>query len=192
MGILLSIGEMAVRLGVAVGTLRRWDREKRLCPKFRTVGGHRRYEPQDDVQGGKTVCYARVSCADQKDDLERQKSRLLDYVRTGHNPNVELIADLGSGMNYRKPGIKRLLTMILSGEVSKLVVENKDRLLRFGAELVFTICRLRGVEVIVIEASAKANFEVDLAKDVLEVITVFSSRLYGARAHRNKNLPQAC
>jgi predicted site-specific integrase-resolvase len=76
--------------------------------------------------------------------------------------------------------------MILTGEVTRLVVENKDRLLRFGADLVFWLCRRCGVEVVVIEADAIANFEVDLAKDVLEVITVFSSRLYGARAHRNK------
>jgi putative resolvase len=192
MGILLSIGEMAVHLGVAVGTLRRWDREGRLHPKLRTLGGHRRYACADENTGGKTVCYARVSCADQKDDLVRQKARLLIHAEAQKWANIELIADLGSGMNYRKVGLKRLLTMLLSGEVSRLVVENKDRLLRFGAELVFWICRLRGVEVVVIEAAAKADFEVDLAKDVLEVITVFSSRLYGARSHKRKTISVAC
>jgi len=186
MEILVSIGEMASRLGVAVGTLRRWDREGRLCPKQRTDGGHRRYAIGEGATGGKTVCYARVSCADQKDDLERQKVRLSAHAEACGWDEIEVIADLGSGMNCRKRGLQRMLTMIMLGEVSRLVVENKDRLLRFGAELVFLMCRLRGVEVVIIHADAKASFEADLASDVLEVITVFSSRLYGARSHRAK------
>ena len=191
MGVLLSIGEMAARLGVAVGTLRRWDREGRLRPKLRTIGGHRRYAADEEENNGRTVCYARVSSSDQKDDLERQKARLAAYAEASGWTNAEVIADLGSGMNYRKHGLRRLLTMVLTGEVNRLVIENKDRLLRFGADLVIWLCRKCGVEVVVIKDGAKAAFEVDLARDVLEIITVFSSRLYGARAHRNRAVANA-
>jgi len=69
-----------------------------------------------------------------------------------------------------------------------LAVVHKDRLLRFGAELVFAICEAKNVEVVIINQGEDTTFEEDLAKDVLEIITVFSARLYGARSHKNQKL----
>ena len=89
-------------------------------------------------------------------------------------------------MNFRKRGLLRLLDMILNKRISRLVLENKDRLLRFGAELVFRLCNAQGIEVIVIEDTPR-SFEANLARDVLEIITVFSSRLYGARSAKRRN-----
>ena len=89
----------------------------------------------------------------------------------------EVIADLGSGMNYNKKGLKRLLDEIIEGRVGRLVIAHKDRLLRFGAELIFAICEAKGVEVLIINKGVDTTFEEDLAKDVLEIITVFSARL---------------
>jgi predicted site-specific integrase-resolvase len=188
----MSIGEMAHRLGVAVVTLRRWEREGKLLPTTRTMGGHRRYgEPAATSENGVTILYARVSCSDQKDDLERQKARLKAHAERSGWDKCELIADLGSGLNFKKRGLLRLLDMLLRGNVSRLVVENKDRLLRFGAELVFRLCAARGVEVIIVDAPDKPTFEVDLARDVIEIITVFSAKLYGARSAKRRCVPGA-
>ena len=100
----------------------------------------------------------------------------------------EVVADLGSGMNYHKKGLKRLLTDVLDGRVGRLVLTHKDRLLRFGAELVFAICEAKNVEVVILNHGADTTFEEDLAKDVLEIITEFSARLYGSRSRKNQKL----
>jgi predicted site-specific integrase-resolvase len=91
-------------------------------------------------------------------------------------------------MNYHKKGLRRLLDEIVAGDVGRLVLTHKDRLLRFGAELVFALCEARNVEVVIINRGADTTFEEDLASDVLEIITVFSARLYGSRSHRNQKL----
>jgi predicted site-specific integrase-resolvase len=91
-------------------------------------------------------------------------------------------------MNYHKKGLKRVLEAIMEGEASRLVVTHKDRLLRFGAELVFAVCEAKEVEVVILNQGEDSTFEEDLAKDVLEIITVFSARLYGSRSRKNKRL----
>lgn len=133
------------------------------------------------------MAYARVSSHDQKNDLERQKQVLEIYcARQGWT--FELVSDLGSGMNYYKKGLNRLLDGILSGDIGRLVITHKDRLLRFGAELVFSLCEAKQVEVVILNQGEDTSFEEDLAKDVLEIITVFSARLYGSRSRKNQKL----
>ena len=110
---------------------------------------------------------------------------------TSHGWNHEVIQDLGSGMNYYKKGLKRLLDLILERKIRRLVLTHKDRLLRFGAELIFALCQARQIEVVIINQGEDVSFEEELAKDVLEIITVFSARLYGARSHKNKKLIEA-
>lgn len=95
------------------------------------------------------MAYARVSSHDQKDDLERQK-QVLEMYYASQGWMFEVISDLGSGMNYHKKGLRRLLNEVLKGEVGRLVVTHKDRLLRFGAELVFAICEAKEVEVVIL------------------------------------------
>ena len=193
---LISIGEAAELLGVSNTTLRRWEKSGRLVPE-RTAGNQRRYglsqiNPslvRDAEVARKTMAYARVSSHDQKDDLERQKQVLELYCAT-QGWQFEIISDLGSGMNYHKKGLKHLLEKILDGEVSRLVITHKDRLLRFGAELVFAICEAKHVEVVILNRGDDTSFEEDLAKDVLEIITVFSARLYGSRNRKNAKLLQ--
>lgn len=91
-------------------------------------------------------------------------------------------------MNYHKKGLKYLLNEILAGKIGRLVIVHKDRLLRFGAELVFAICGAKNVEVVILNQGEDTTFEEDLAKDVLEIITVFSARLYGSRSRKNQKL----
>jgi predicted site-specific integrase-resolvase len=91
-------------------------------------------------------------------------------------------------MNYYKKGLKQLLNLIMTGQIGRLVLTHKDRLLRFGSELVFSLCEVQGIEVVIINQGEEPSFEEELAKDVLEIITVFSARLYGSRSHKNKKL----
>lgn len=193
---LVPIHEAAEALGVSAQTLRRWEREGRLLPDERTAGGRRRYDlarlkPEKFRSQAeavrKTVAYARVSSHDQKDDLERQK-QVLELYCARQGWTFEVIADLGSGMNYHKKGLKKLLEAIIEGQVGRLVITHKDRLLRFGAELVFAICEAKNVEVVILNQGEDTTFEEDLAKDVLEIITVFSARLYGSRSRKNQKL----
>jgi putative resolvase len=190
---IVGISEAAEALGVAISTLRRWEASGKMVAEH-TVGGHRRYDlaklrPElfraAEAAQRKTIAYARVSSHDQKDDLERQKQGLELYcARQGWT--FEVVADLGSGMNDHKKGLKRLLTGILDDQIGRLVIAHKDRLLR--AELVFAICEAKKVEVVILNQGEDTTFEEDLAKDVLEIITVFSARLYGSRSHKNQKL----
>lgn len=191
----VGIGEASKALGVSIPTLRRWEQEGKITPE-RTAGGTRRYDlsllrPElfrtYQKENRKTVAYARVSSRDQKGDLERQK-QVLELYCSSQGWTYELIADLGSGMNYQKKGLRRLLGEIIDGKVGRLVITHKDRLLRFGAELVFAICEAKEVEVVILNQGEDTSFEEDLAKDVLEIITVFSARLYGSRSHKNQKL----
>ena len=191
----VKIGQASEILGVTPQTLRRWEREGQFSPDRVSEGGTRYYElsrlvggrePESDL----TVCYARVSSHDPKEDLKRQAEHLgLHCARQGWR--YELIQDVGSGMNYRKKGLKRLLEMIVEGRVKRVVVTHKDRLLRFGAELVFALCEARSVEVVILNQGEEPTFEDELVQDVVEIITVFSARMYGARSHRNKKLVEA-
>ena len=191
----VGIGEAAAALGVSITTLRRWEASGKLAAEH-TAGGHRRYDlaklkpelfrAEADAQR-RTVAYARVSNHDQKDDLERQK-QVLELYCARQGWTFEVIADLGSGMNYQKKGLKKLLEAIIDGQIGRLVITHKDRLLRFGAELVFAICEAKNVEVIILNQGEDPTFEEDLAQDVLEIITVFSARLYGSRSGKNQKL----
>jgi putative resolvase len=192
---LIPISEAAKLLAVHADTLRRWEREGKIKPR-RTSGNLRRYDIADirpdlihaaPTASRKTVAYARVSSHDQKEDLERQKQVLESYC-AAQGWTFELVADLGSGMNYRKRGLQKLLNQIIAGDVGRIVLNHKDRLLRFGAELVFAICEIKNVEIVILNQGEDTSFEQDLAQDVLEIITVFSARLYGARSKKNKNL----
>ncbi len=190
----ISIGKAASLLGVSKDTLRRWEREGKIHSK-RTVKGHRRYD-DGELTGLKrrgspdnkiTLGYARVSSYDQKEDLQRQVALLESYC-AANGWSCEILQDLGSGLNYQKKGLKLLIKRICSSDIQRLVLTHKDRLLRFGSELIFSLCEQFGVEVVIINASENTSFEDDLVQDVLEIITVFSARLYGSRSKKNKKL----
>lgn len=186
----ISISEAAKLKGVSISTLRRWESEGKIMPE-RTANGHRRYDLSELIgvksELSYTVAYARVSSHDQKEDLLRQ-SEVLELFCASNGWQVEIIKDLGSGLNYSKKGLKRLINLITDGKVERLVITHKDRLLRFGSELIFSLCEIFGTEVIIINRTEDSSFEEDLAQDVLEIITVFSARLYGSRSHKNKKL----
>ena len=197
---IISIGQAAKLLGVHVQTLRNWEKSGKLKPDSISPGGTRRYNsdtimrisgkelPQIEKDDRVTIAYARVSSQDQKEDLKRQ-AQVLELYCAEHGYKYELITDLGSGMNYYKKGLTTLISRILDDGVKRLVLTHKDRLLRFGAELIFSICEAKGVEVVIVNrGEEKASFEEDLAKDVQEIATVFSARLYGSRSGKNRKI----
>ncbi len=186
----LSISEAAKIKGVSPSTLRRWESEGKLIPE-RTLNGHRRYDLAQ-LLGVKselsyTIGYCRVSSHDQKKDLERQKE-VVELFCSQNGWQFEIIEDLGSGLNYSKKGLKRLIRLIVDSKVERLVITHKDRLLRFGSELIFSLCEHFGTEIVIINRTEDSSFEEDLANDVLEIINVFSARLYGSRSHKNKKI----
>jgi predicted site-specific integrase-resolvase len=190
---LVKIGTAAELLGVSIETLRKWEATGELIPDRKSRGGTRFYDSSKLLALGDadspTVCYARVSSHDQKADLDRQHAMLEAYC-AAKGWRSEVIRDLGSGMNYRKKGLQILLEKILRKQMKRLVLTHKDRILRFGAELVFTLCELQGIEVVIINKGEQPSFEEELAQDVLEIITVFSARLYGSRSKKHSRLLQ--
>ena len=191
-----SIGRAARFLGVSIATLRRWEKSKLVIPSYKTLGGHRRYDVNllrkcsgeniSTCTEKVSIGYARVSSHDQKEDLKRQVSRLEKHMEK--DKNVEVINDLGSGINFKKKGLKKLLKLILNGEVSKIVLTHKDRLLRFGSELLFMICDYYRVEIEILDDKKKMSDEEAIVYDVLEILTVFTAKIYGKRSHKNKTV----
>ena len=168
-------------------TLRRWDKEGkidtiRIGPKQK----HRRYKITISTPVPKTpiirkkICYARVSSRNQKEDLERQIN-----VLENKYPDHIIIKDIGSGLNFKRKGFNTILEQAVRGDISEIVVTNKDRLCRFGFEIFEKILNLHNGKILVLYDKDNSP-EQELVEDVLSVITVFSSRLYGRRSHRNK------
>jgi predicted site-specific integrase-resolvase len=192
----VNIGTAAKHFGVSQQTLRRWEKSGKIQVD-RTPKGHRRFNLSQfsglfskKFDSRKyTLGYARVSSHDQKEDLIRQ-AQVLENFCAVNGWTHEIVQDLGSGLNFQKRGLKKLIQNICSGKIDRLVLTHKDRLLRFGSELVFSLCEQFGIEVVIMNKSEETRFEDDLVQDVLEIITVFSARLYGARSRKNQKLLQ--
>ena len=192
----LSTQQVCSFLGISLSTFYRYCKRGLLKPSFFTSGGHRRFDFNTLQQTFKLnnkaeliVCYSRVSTQDQKKDLITQENKLLNFAKQLPNSSPQTIisiSDLGSGLNYKKKGLKQLISLILQGKVQTLILNHKDRLLRFGAELIFTLCDFMRVTVIVLEAKKEVTFEEELSSDVIELMTVFCAKLYGKRSHKNK------
>ena len=178
---LYSIGYVAKFYGVSPSTIRRWEALGIISSAVRTFGGHRRFEllAQADPPK-KRVGYARVSSHDHKEDLGRQIKVLED---AGCD---EVISDLGSGLNCKKPGLRRLLRQILDAKVSEITLTHEDRLLRFGVDIIRFICHRNRIAIRVLnQPAAPPSFEAELAKDVITLMTVFCARLYARRSRKN-------
>ncbi len=188
---MIKIGKAADLLGVSIQTLHKWEETGELLPDRKSKAGTRYYDADRLLNlsdyDAPTIGYARVSNHDQKEDLVRQVE-LLEAFCAAKGWRYEIISDLGSGMNYHKKGLKQLLEMILKKQIRRVILTHKDRLLRFGAELVFGLCEIQGIEIVIINKGEQPSFEEELAEDVLEIITVFSARLYGSRSHKSKKM----
>lgn len=137
----LSIGKTAKYLGVSCATLRRWEKQGKI-KSTRTFGNHRRFQQSDILKLNQKeklhIGYARVSSYDQKADLIRQSDVLNQAIK---HQNKLIISDLGSGLNFKKKGLNRLIKLVVSGQVDSIYLTHKERLMRFGSELFFNICQ---------------------------------------------------
>ena len=182
-------------LGVTAQTLRNWDKEGKLKPSYVKSNGYRYYSAASILsytQERKTkknlnvVGYARVSSKKQTDDLERQVNNLKEYLSNKYD-NFDIITDIGSGINYNKPGLLKLIEKINRKEVDLIVVLYKDRLLRFGFELVEHFANLNNVKIEVLYKLDKTQDE-ELVEDLVQIITVFSCKIQGKRKSKTKQI----
>lgn len=169
--------------GVTSQTLRNWTAEGRIKYK-RTSGNHRVYfipEKDEDKESKTNIIYTRVSSSKQRDDLERQTNFLLEKF-----PTYEVVKDIGSGLNFKRKGLISILDRAEEGDIGKIVVFSKDRLCRFGFELLEHLFRKYSVELLVLNKEDKSPQE-EFSEDILSIIQVFSCRWNGRRRYKNKN-----
>ena len=191
-----SIGDFAKLIGVTQQTLRNWDKAGKLKPSHKGKSGYRYYSQQqlqyylglkgENPANRKVVGYCRVSSNKQKDDLERQVENVRTYmIAKGYS--FEVVTDMGSGINYNKKGLNHLIDMIIVSEVEKIVVLYKDRLLRFGYELIENLCSKYGTTIEIIDNTEKTE-EQELVEDLVQIVTVFSCKLQGRRVNKAKKI----
>lgn len=189
-----SINKFSKILGVSAQTLRNWDKKGKLHPHHTSSNGYRYYshEQLNQVMNVKpnldriVIGYCRVSSNKQKDDLERQIENMKLYL-TAQGKAFEIISDIGSGIDYKKKGLKELMKRISQNKVDKVVVFYKDRLLRFGFELVEYIASLYDCDIEIIDHTEKTEQQ-ELVEDLVQIITVFSCKLQGQRANKVRKL----
>jgi len=181
--------EAANLLGVSTRTLARWSEDGKIST-FKTEAGQRRYDiagylkqksTSTEPARSSTILYARVSTSSQRDDLQRQTEAL-----TTSYPGCEVITEIGSGLNFRRRKLNAILERIISGDIQLLVVAHKDRLARFGFDLIEWLCERFDCKIVVLYQQFKYSPETELVQDMLSVVHCFSSRLYGLRKYEKK------
>ncbi|MBD3950135.1 IS607 family transposase [Tuanshanicoccus lijuaniae] len=192
----LIIGEAADYIGKSPHTLRKWDKDGTLVPEHKTDYGTRYYSKRQlneylgiESKNKVVIGYARVSSKKQEQDLQRQIENLETYLFAQGKP-FTIIKDIGSGINYEKKGLLRLMREVKEGRVDKIVVLYKDRLLRIGFELFQAFCDLYSVPIEIVD-SQKVDEQQELTEDLVQVMTVFACRMQGRRSRRTKSMIQS-
>ena len=191
-----SIGQFAKAIGKTTKTLRNWDKNGKLKPVRVEDTGYRYYSQEqlnhflglklEKQINKKIIGYCRVNSHKQKDDLERQIENVKTYMYA-KGYQFEIITDIGSGINYNKKGLNQIIDMVTNSEVEKIVVLYKDRLIRFGYELIENLCNKFGTIIEIIDNTEKTEQQ-ELVEDLVQIVTVFSCRLQGKRANKAKKV----
>ena len=193
--VVLKPKEMAERLGVTVRTLQEWDR-KGIFPAHRTPTNKRYYTEQDYLKyinnnsdpkkdKRKVVGYARVSTANQKDDLKDQEEFIREFVNAKGIILDEMIIDIGSGLNYKRKKWNKLLDEVMQGKIKTIYITYQDRFIRFGYDWFEKLCNQNCTKIVVLNNRETSPNE-ELVQDVLSILHVFSCRLYGLRKYKHK------
>lgn len=186
-----SVGEAAKRIGRSVKTLQRWDREG-VLRAIRTPSGRRAYTLDmlraalgvaDEPASRTPVAYLRVSSQAQRPDLKNQRRVVEDFCVAKGLANVEFVEEIGGGLNFRRKEFLSLVDRIVAGQVSHLILAHKDRLARFGFELLLHLCATHNCEVLVIN-SEQLSPEAEMVQDLMTIMHCFSSRLCGLQNYR--------
>lgn len=166
-------------LGVHPNTLRRWEKLGKIHA-IKTNAGQRLYDVKGFINNtvqSKCICYCRVSSQKQKDDLERQVRYMAERY-----PDYEIIKDIGSGINFKRKGFKTILEYAEKGIIKEVVVAYRDRLCRFGFDLVKWIIEKNGGKLLVLEEISLSPQE-EMVQDLLSIINIFSCRVNGLRKY---------
>jgi putative resolvase len=189
---LYTLKEAKRLLGVTTRTIQRWDKAGKIRV-VRTIGGRRRI-PESEIkrilainEERIIIGYARVSSSKQKDDLEIQKQLIQDYAKDKGYGNIQVLSDVGSGINENRKSFLKFLDMVTSKKVSKVIITYKDRLTRFGFETLRKFFQVFGTEIEVINNEEKTHNE-ELVKDLITTVSHFAGKLYGLRSHKYKEV----
>lgn len=189
-----TLNQFAAKIGVTPQTLRVWHKEGKLTPAFITDGGHRRYTYKQYLEfvgesskhsSKVNVGYVRVSSKKQDDDLVRQAQLMENYLISKGKP-FKIIQSIGSGINYKNPNLQELIRMVINKEVDTVYVLYKDRLVRFGFELLEFLFREFGVSIEIVNQQFESAQE-ELVTDLIQIVTVFSAKLNGKRKNKVQN-----
>jgi putative resolvase len=180
----MKLAEWARANGVHPQTAYRWFRQGTMpVPARRLPSGTILVEaPGSGVPDRGAVLYARVSAHDQRPDLDRQVARLAGWAAEQGIGVAEVVTEVGSGLNGRRPKLARLLA---DPQATMIVVEHPDRLARFGVEHLEAALSAQGRRLVVVDPSETTD---DLVRDMIDVLTSFCARLYGRRGARNRAL----
>lgn len=187
-----SISEFAKRIGRSASTVRRWERGGIIESK-RLPSGHRYFDESDvrSILGtgpGKRliVVYCRVSSHGQKDDLQSQVSAMENYCLASGIAVDEWVHEIGGGMNFKRKKFLSLVDRISDGDIGRLIVAHKDRLVRFGFDLLDHVAKRNACTIEVVNQESLSPQE-EMTEDLLSIVHTFSCRLYGMRKYRRKN-----
>ena len=180
--------QAAKLLNIHPNTLRSWE-DKNIIQSFRSTDkGHRRYNIQEFLSKRnkqeetpiikKNICYCRVSSRNQKEELKNQ----VEYLKTRY-PDYDIITDIASGLNYKRKGLQKILDYAKQGIIGQIVVTFKDRMCRFGFELIEYVVESSGGEILVLNQLESSPQE-EMVKDLTSIIHIFSCRLYGLRRYK--------
>ncbi|NHV45840.1 MAG: IS607 family transposase [Candidatus Verstraetearchaeota archaeon] len=188
---LYTLKEAKKLLGVTTRTIQRWDKQGKI-KVVRTIGSRR--IPESEIKrilGLKeervVVGYARVSSTTKKDDLERQKQLLHSYAKGKGYGEIQILSDVGSGLNEKRKGFLRLLEMVTERKVSRVIIVYKDRLTKFGFEILRMMFQAFGTEIEVINSEEETPQE-ELVEDLITIVSHFAGKLYGMRSHKCKEV----
>ena len=182
--------EFGKLIGRTTNTLQKWDRNGIL--RAHRSPTNRRYYTHDQYlqyrglvaqEQGLTIVYARASGVAQKPDLANQINALEAYCKQQSIKVDEWMSDIGSGLNYKRKQFLRLMEMVELGQVRRIVIAHRDRLVRFGYDYFEAFCQRHNTEIVVINGEAMSP-EQELVRDLLAIITVFGARLHGLRSYR--------
>ena len=182
----ISSKKAAEILNVHPNTLRTWE-SKNLIKTYRCgINGQRKYDVESFLKTRnlkeepkkQNICYCRVSSNNQKEDLKNQ----IEFLKEKY-PDYDIISDIGSGLNYKRKGLKTILDRARNGTLGQVVVTYRDRLCRFGFDLLEYVINSSGGEIMVLNKNDNSPQE-EMVKDLTSIIHVFSCRLYGLRRYK--------
>jgi len=128
------------------------------------------------------ICYCRVSSNKQKEDLERQVAFMKEKY-----PSNTIITDIGSGINYKRAGLQKILEMAINGEIEELIIAYKDRLTRFGYEMIeYIIEKFSGGKITVINKEEEETPTEEMTKDIIAIMNVYVAKVNGLRKYKKK------